>query len=318
MTTEEAIALIDKKFGKGSIMNLGDMDNTLDVISTGCIALDKALGVGGFPRGRIIEMYSEPSVGKSSLALSTVIEAQKQGKVAYLDSEFSLSEDHAKHLGVDTGNLVVFRNECAEDNFEVIETLTGTEEYSLIIVDSVASLVPRTEISGDYGDSNLGVFARLMGQALRKLTGQVSKANTCLMFINQTRHKIGVMYGSPVTTPGGKALEFYASIRIALSKDGVIKENEIPIGHGIKAKIVKNKVAEPGKIAEFEFLYSEGISKEGEILELGSNLGIIKKGGSYYSYEDVKIGQGKEKSRQFLKENVELRDKLEGLIRGKL
>lgn len=318
-TLSKALDNIKKKFGSEAIMDFSS-DAPVDIIPTGCLSLDNALGIGGFPRGRIMEIYSESSVGKSSLMLSVVSEAQKLGKVAYLDSEFSLSESHSRKLGVDTNpnNLIVVQNECAQDNFDIIETLVETGEFSLIVVDSVASLVPREEINGEFGDSVMGKMGWLMSQAMRKLVGSVAKSNTCLVFLNQMRSKVGVVFGSPDVTTGGKALPFYASIRIQLKKTNadLIKKGEEVIGHVIHAKIVKNKLAAPLKEAQFDFLYTEGIDKLSDLIDIGVEKGVIERGGSWFTVEGERL-QGKERAKTYLKDNPKVAENLRNKLKDK-
>jgi recombination protein RecA len=312
-----AIAQIEKQFGKGSIMRLGKDGVLADIqtISTGSPALNIALGVGGVPRGRVVEIFGPESSGKTTLALHIAAEAQASGgTVAFIDAEHALDLSYAKKLSVNTDDLLLSQPDTGEQALEIADVLIRSGAVDLIVVDSVAALVPRAELEGEMGDSHMGLQARLMSQALRKLTSTISKSNTCVIFINQIRHKIGVMYGSPETTTGGNALKFYASIRMDIRKIGQIKQGEAVIGNRIKVKVVKNKMAPPFKDAEFDILFNEGISREGDILDLGANANIVEKSGSWFSYDGERLGQGKEAARNFLKENPKVAEDIEKKI----
>lgn len=317
---ELAMGKIEKDFGKGAVMRLGDKPHEkLPVIPSGILSLDIALGVGGFPRGRIIEIYGAESSGKTTIALHAIAEAQKLGgAAAFVDAEHALDPVYAKAIGVDTDNLIVSQPDSGEVALEITETLVRSGAIDIIVVDSVAALTPRAEIEGEMGDSHMGLQARLMSQALRKLTSIVNKSRTTLIFINQTRSKIGVVYGNPETTTGGNALKFYASMRLEIKKTQALKEKEEVVGnHGV-AKVVKNKVAPPFKSAEFDILYGEGVSREGLLIDMGVNAGVVQKAGAWFSYNDAKLGQGKENSRAYLKSNPELAQEIEDLIRSKV
>lgn len=317
---ETALLNIEKQFGKGSIMKLGQKRTDLDieVIPTGSLSLDIALGVGGVPKGRIIEIYGPESSGKTTIALHIIAEAQKRGGIAaFIDAEHALDPRYAKNLGVDIENLLVSQPDTGEQALEITESLVRSGALDVIVIDSVAALVPRAEIEGDMGDSHMGLQARLMSQALRKLTGVINKSNTCVIFINQIRLKIGVMFGNPETTTGGNALKFYSTIRLDIRRTETIKKGTEAYGNRVKVKVAKNKVAPPFKIAEFEILFDHGISKEGEILDIGSNLGIIQKSGTWYSYGDERIGQGREIAKKFLVENPSIMEEIERKIREK-
>ncbi len=305
---EMALMQIEKQFGKGSIMKLGDAASVpVSVIPTGCLELDVALGVGGVPRGRIIEIYGPESSGKTTVALHMVAEAQKLGgAAAFVDAEHALDPAYAKNLGVDTDNLYVSQPDTGEQALEITEALVRSGAIDIIIIDSVAALVPKAEIDGEMGASHVGLQARLMSQALRKLAGIVSKSNTVAVFINQLREKVGVMFGNPETTPGGRALKFYSSVRMDVRRIETIKSGDEMIGNRTRIKVAKNKVAPPFRSAEFEIYYGEGISAESSVINLGVQLGIIKKSGSWFSYNDVRIGQGKDNVRLFLKENRDI------------
>ncbi len=312
-----AISQIEKQFGKGSIMRLGKDGVPVDVrtISTGSPALDIALGVGGVPRGRVVEVFGPESSGKTTLTLHITAEAQKAGgAVAFIDAEHALDLGYAKKLGVNTDDLLLSQPDTGEQALEIADVLIRSGAVDLIVIDSVAALVPRAELEGDMGDSHMGLQARLMSQALRKLTSTISKSKTCVIFINQIRHKIGVMFGSPETTTGGNALKFYATIRMDIRRIGQIKQADAVIGNRIRVKVVKNKLAPPFRDAEFDILFNEGISAEGDILDLATNTGIVDKSGAWYSYNGDRLGQGREAARTFLKENketaVEIRDKV--------
>ena len=317
---ESALANIEKKFGKGSIMRLGERPHEeVGSISTNCLSLDAAIGVGGFPRGRIIEVYGPESSGKTTLALQVVASAQKLGGVAaYIDAEHALDPDYAEKLGVNIDEMLISQPDSGEQALEIAETLVRSASVDVIVVDSVAALVPRAEIDGEMGDSHMGLQARLMSQALRKLTGIVSTSNTCFIFINQLRDKIGVMFGSPETTTGGKALKFYASVRIDIRRIGAIKEGDRVVGNRTKVKMVKNKVAPPFRECEFDIMYGEGISKEGDLLDLAVTHNIVEKSGAWFSYSGERLGQGRENVKNGLKENTDLRDRIEHDVKVKL
>jgi len=316
-----AVSQIEKQFGKGSILRLGSNQAVVSVpvISTGCLSLDAALGIGGFPRGRISEIFGPESSGKTTVALQVIAQAQKQGGVAaFIDVEHALDPNYARLLGVDVDNLLVSQPDYAEQALEITSTLINSGAVDVLVVDSVAALVPKAELEGEMGDSFVGVQARLMSQAMRKLTGVVSKSRTCLIFINQIREKIGVMFGSPETTTGGRALKFYASIRVDIRRVAAIKEGEQVIGNRTRVKVVKNKLAAPFREAEFDILYGEGISREGDLLDLGVEHRLIEKSGSWYSYRGERIGQGRENAKQFLREHPELASQLEAELRQRL
>ncbi len=315
---EVAVTQIEKEFGKGSIMRLGESAGTtaIGVIPTGAIALDIALGVGGIPRGRVAEIYGPESSGKTTVALHIIAEAQKLGGVAaFIDAEHALDAAYAKRLGVDIDNLLVSQPDTGEQALEITEALVRSGAVDVVVVDSVAALVPRSEIEGEMGDSHVGLQARLMSQALRKLTGAISKSNTCVVFINQIREKVGVMFGNPETTPGGRALKFYASVRLEVRRVESLKQGSEQIGNRTRGRVVKNKVAPPFRDAEFDIIYGEGISREGSLLDVGDTTGVITRSGTWYSYGDLRLGQGKENSRQFLKANPELATEIEAKIR---
>ena len=317
---DNALTQIERQFGKGSIMRLGQRE-ALDVpaISTGSIAVDYAIGIGGFPRGRVVEVYGPESSGKTTLALSVVGQAQKHGGVAaFIDAEHALDSEYAKKLGVDVDNLLVSQPDSGEQALEIAEMLTRSNAVDVVVIDSVAALVPRAELEGEMGDSHVGLQARLMSQALRKLTAIVSKSRTCLVFINQIREKIGVMFGSPETTTGGRALKFYSSVRIDIRRIGSLKDGDEVVGNRVKVKVVKNKTAAPFRQAEFDLDYGEGISRTGEIIDLGVEHKLVTKSGAWYSYGDVRLGQGRENSKQFLRENPDLADEIESLLRERL
>ena len=318
---ELALSQIEKQFGKGAIMRLGNDEALpgIEAISTGSISLDMALGVGGVPRGRVIEVYGPESSGKTTLALHIVAEAQKTGGIAaFVDAEHALDIGYARKLGVKTDDLLVSQPDTGEQALEIAETLVRSGAIDVLVVDSVAALVPKAEIEGDMGDSHMGLQARLMSQALRKLTGIISKSNCCVIFINQIRMKIGVMFGNPETTTGGNALKFYASVRLDIRRTGAIKKGDEVVGSETRVKVIKNKVAPPFKQAEFDILYGEGISREGEIIELGSDLKLVEKAGSWYSYNGEKIGQGKDNAREYLKAHPEVADEIDAKIRANL
>ena len=314
---EMAMSQIEKQFGKGSVMKLGEFKAMeVEAIPTGALSLDMALGIGGVPRGRIIEVFGPESSGKTTLALHIVAEAQKMGgDAAFIDAEHALDPVYAKKLGVDIDNLIVSQPDTGEQALEITESLVRSGALDVIVVDSVAALVPKAEIDGDMGDSHMGLQARLMSQALRKLTGALNKTKTVLIFINQLREKIGVMFGNPETTTGGRALKFYASVRLDIRKGEQIKSGDTVVGNKVNIKVVKNKVSPPFRTASVDIMYGEGISREGEIVDLASDIDIIDKSGAWYSYNGEKIGQGKENVKIFLKENPVLRDELEQKIR---
>jgi len=316
-----AIKQIDKAFGKGTLMRLGDKEiEPIAAISTGSLGLDIALGIGGIPKGRMIEIYGPESSGKTTLALQCIASAQKEGAIcAFIDAEHALDVYYAKNLGVDIDNLLVSQPDFGEQALEVLETLTRSGAVDLIVIDSVAALTPKTEIEGDMGDTHVGLQARLMSQALRKLTAILHKMNTTVIFINQIRMKIGTMgYGSPETTTGGNALKFYASVRIDVRKIATLKQGDSQIGNRVKAKVVKNKVAPPFRQAEFDIMFGEGISQEGELIDYGVKLDIVDKSGSWFSYGATKLGQGKERAKETLKDNQELRAEIEHKIKEAL
>lgn len=316
---EAAIGQIDQNFGKGSVMKLGQKDQALDIeaISTGSLSLDIALGIGGLPKSRIIEIYGPESSGKTTLALQVIAEAQKTGGVcAFVDAEHALDPSYARKLGVDTSELLISQPDTGEQALEIADTLVRSGAVSVLVVDSVAALTPRAELEGDMGDTHVGLQARLMSQALRKLTGSISKSNTMVIFINQIRMKIGVMFGSPETTAGGNALKFYSSVRMDIRRIGAIKEKDEIIGNQTRVKVVKNKVAPPFKVVEFDIMYGEGISKMGELIDLGAKASIIEKSGAWYAYKGEKIGQGKENAKQYLKNNPNISAEIEIAIRA--
>src|SRR6266478_6617959 len=315
-----AMSQIEKQFGKGSIMRLGTREVVpISVISTGSISFDAALGTGGFPRGRVVEIFGPESSGKTTIALQVIAEAQKAGGMAaFIDAEHALDPLYAKKLGVDVDNLLVSQPDYGEQAIEIAEALVRSGAIDVLVVDSVAALVPKAELDGEMGDSHMGLQARLMSQALRKLTGTVSKSRTCLIFINQIREKIGVMFGNPETTTGGRALKFYSSVRIDIRRIAAIKEGDVVVGSRTKVKIVKNKVAAPFREAEFDILYGEGISREGDLLDLAATHNVVEKSGSWFSYKGERIGQGRENARAFLKENKDTLAKLEAEVRKTL
>jgi recombination protein RecA len=317
---EMALAQIDKNFGKGSVMRLGDENRpAIAVIPTGSIALDVALGVGGLPRGRVVEIYGPESSGKTTVALHAVANAQRAGGIAaFIDAEHALDPDYAKKLGVDTDQLLVSQPDTGEQALEIADMLIRSGAIDILVIDSVAALVPRAEIEGEMGDSHVGLQARLMSQALRKMTGAISNTGTTAIFINQLREKIGVMFGSPETTTGGKALKFYASVRIDVRRIETLKDGTDAVGNRTRAKIVKNKCAPPFKQAEFDIIYGHGISREGSLVDMGVEHGFIRKSGAWYTYEGDQLGQGKENARAFLRDNPELADIIERQIKDKL
>ena len=316
-----ALSQIEKQFGKGSIMRLGSKEAIVPiaVISTGSISFDAALGVGGFPRGRVVEVFGPESSGKTTIALQVVAEAQKQGGMAaFVDAEHALDPIYAKKLGVDVDNLLVSQPDFGEQALEIAEALVRSNAIDVLVVDSVAALVPKAELDGEMGDSHVGLQARLMSQALRKLTGIVSKSRTCLVFINQIREKIGVMFGNPETTTGGRALKFYSSVRVDIRRIGAIKDGDLAVGSRTKVKVVKNKTAAPFRTAEFDIMYGEGISREGDLLDLGVEKGMVEKSGAWYSYKGDRVGQGRENAKQFLKDNKDIAARLETDLRREL
>jgi recombination protein RecA len=318
---ELAVSQIEKQFGKGSIMRLGSKEAIVPiaVISTGAISFDAALGVGGFPRGRVVEVFGPESSGKTTITLQVIAEAQKAGGMAaFVDAEHALDPGYAKKLGVDVDNLLVSQPDYGEQALEITEALVRSNAIDVLVVDSVAALVPKAELDGEMGDSHMGLQARLMSQALRKLTGTVSKSRTCLIFINQIREKIGVMFGNPETTTGGRALKFYSSVRVDIRRIAAIKDGDLVTGSRTRVKVVKNKVAAPFREAEFDILYGEGISREGDLLDLAVNSNILEKSGSWFSYKGERIGQGRENARQFLKDNKDTMGKLDAEVRKAL
>ena len=316
---DSAITEIERSFGKGSIMRLGHQEiEDIESISTGSLGLDIALGVGGLPRGRIIEIYGPESSGKTTLALQVIAEAQRGGgQCAFLDAEHALDPSYAKKLGIDLNNLLISQPDAGEQALEIVDTLVRSSALDVLVVDSVAALVPRAELEGDMGDSHVGLHARLMSQALRKLTGSVSRSKTMVIFINQIRIKIGVMFGNPETTTGGNALKFYSSVRLDIRRIGAVKDKDVIVGNQTRVKVVKNKVAPPFRVVEFDIMYDKGISKNGEILDLGVSAGIIEKSGSYYAYGSERIAQGREKARIWLNENPASANAIENKIREK-
>lgn len=318
---DAAMRQIEKDFGKGSIMRLGEASASMsiEVIPTGALTLDVALGVGGVPRGRVVEIYGPESSGKTTVALHIIAEAQKLGGIAaFIDAEHALDPLYAKNLGVDIDNLLISQPDHGEQALEIADALVRSGAIDIIVVDSVAALVPKAEIEGDMGDSHVGLHARLMSQALRKLTAIVSKSRTTAIFINQIREKVGISYGNPEVTTGGRALKFYSSIRLEVRKAETIKQGNDSIGNRTKVKVVKNKVAPPFRVAEFDIMYGEGISREGTLVDIGSQLDILNKSGSWYSYKDNRLGQGKENIKEFLKQNKQIAEEIENLIREAL
>lgn len=316
---DAALAQIDRAFGKGSAMKLGSREKLeIEAISSGSLGLDIALGIGGLPKGRIIEVYGPESSGKTTLALHVIAEAQKGGgTAAFVDAEHALDPVYAKKLGVDIDELIVSQPDTGEQALEIVDTLVRSNAIDVLVVDSVAALVPRAEIEGEMGDSHVGLQARLMSQALRKLTGSISRSKCMVIFINQVRMKIGVMYGNPETTTGGNALKFYASVRLDIRRTGQIKDRDDIVGNATRVKVVKNKVAPPFKQVEFDIMYGEGISKIGELLDIGVKAGLVEKSGAWFSYDSVRIGQGRENAKTFLREHPEMAEKLEKAIRGR-
>ena len=314
---EAVLADIEKQFGKGAVMRLGDNPHMkMDVVSSGCLSLDIALGIGGYPKGRIIEIYGPESSGKTTFALQAIAEVQKKGgRAAFIDAEHALDPVYAKRLGVNTNELILSQPDTGEQALEICEALVRSEAVSIVVIDSVAALVPQAEIDGEMGDSHVGLQARLMSQALRKLSGTINKTNTIAIFINQLREKVGVMFGNPETTPGGRALKFYSTIRLDIRRNEQLKVGDKVMGNKTTVKVVKNKVAPPFKTAVVDIMYGEGISKEGELIDLGSEAGILDKTGSWYSYNGEKLGQGKENVKLLLKDKPELRDEIEEKVR---
>ena len=314
---DQILADIEKQFGKGSIMCLGENSHMkIDVVSSGCLSLDVALGVGGYPKGRIIEIYGPESSGKTTFALHAIAEVQKQGgRAAFIDAEHSLDPVYAHNLGVNTDELLLSQPDTGEQALEICDALVKSEAVSIIVIDSVAALVPQAEIDGEMGDSHVGLQARLMSQALRKLSGSINKTKTIVIFINQLREKVGVLFGNPETTPGGKALKYYSSVRLDIRRGEQLKVGSDVVGNKTNIKVVKNKVAPPFKTATVDIMYGEGVSKEGELLDLASDAGIVEKSGAWYAYKGDKIGQGKENVKLFLKDHVEIRNELEKQIR---
>ncbi len=318
-TLESTISQIERNFGKGSVMKLGERDVVeIDAISSGSLSLDMALGIGGLPKGRIVEIYGPESSGKTTLALHVIAEAQKKGGTcAFVDAEHALDPVYAKKLGVNTDEMLISQPDNGEQALEIADTLVNSNAIDVLVIDSVAALVPRAEIEGDMGDSHMGLHARLMSQALRKLTGSISRSQALVIFINQIRQKIGVMFGNPETTTGGNALKFYASIRMDIRRIGAIKDRDEVIGNQTRVKVVKNKLAPPFKTVEFDIMYGEGISKTGEILDLATKSGLVEKAGAWYSYNGDRIGQGRENAKIFLKENSKISEEIEKIIRSK-
>lgn len=314
---EVALGQIEKQFGKGSVMKLGESAHlNIEAIPTGALSLDIALGIGGVPRGRIVEVFGPESSGKTTVALHMIAEAQKMGgEAAFIDAEHALDPVYAKKLGVDIDNLIVSQPDTGEQALEIAEALIRSGAIDILVLDSVAALVPKAEIDGDMGDAHVGLQARLMSQALRKLTGVLNKSNTVAIFINQLREKVGIMFGNPEVTPGGRALKFYASVRLDVRKTETLKANGEVIGNHVKVKVVKNKVAPPFREAEFDIMYGEGISKEGNILDIGVNLGIVEKAGAWFSYNGNRIGQGRENAKQYLKDNPDVCTEIEKKVR---
>ena len=315
---EAALAQIDRAFGKGSAMKLGSRETMqIEAISSGSLGLDIALGIGGLPRGRVVEIFGPESSGKTTLALHAIAEAQKAGgTAAFIDAEHALDPVYAKKLGVNIDELIVSQPDTGEQALEITDTLVRSNAIDVLVIDSVAALVPRAEIEGEMGDSHVGLQARLMSQALRKITGSISRSKCLVIFINQIRMKIGVMYGSPETTTGGNALKFYASVRLDIRRTGAIKDRDEVVGNATRVKVVKNKVAPPFKQVEFDIMYGEGVSKVGELIDLGVKAGLVEKSGAWFSYDSVRIGQGRENAKTYLRENPELAAKLESAIRG--
>lgn len=318
---DNALKKIEKDYGKGAIMRLGDVVDrmNIEVISSGCLAIDLAVGVGGFPRGRVIEIYGPESSGKTTVALHAIAEAQKAGGIAaFIDAEHALDPVYARNLGVDINNLLVSQPDCGEQALEITESLVRSGAVDMIVVDSVAALVPKAEIEGEMGDAHVGLQARLMSKALRKLTGIISKSRAVVIFINQLREKVGIMFGNPETTTGGRALKFYSTIRLDVRKGEVIKQNNENVGSRTKVKVVKNKVAPPFKTVEFDLMYGTGVSYEGTLIDIGVSMDIIKKSGAWYSYNDERMGQGKEAAKDYLREHKEIAKEIDTIIRDTL
>jgi len=316
---DAALGQIERAFGKGSIMKLGSHDAAaeVEVVSTGSLGLDIALGIGGLPRGRVVEIYGPESSGKTTLALHVIAEAQKSGGTcAFIDAEHALDPGYARKLGVDVDNLLISQPDAGEQALEIADTLVRSGAIDVLVVDSVAALVPRAELEGEMGDSHMGLHARLMSQALRKLTGSISRSRAMVIFINQIRMKIGVMFGNPETTTGGQALKFYASVRLDIRRIGAIKDRDQIVGNQTRVKVVKNKLAPPFKVVDFDIMYGEGISKRGELIDLGVQAGVVEKSGSWFSYDGQRIGQGRENAKTYLKDNAEIGDLIERAIRG--
>ncbi len=316
----QTLIQMDKQFGKGAVLQLGSRNaQQVSVISSGSISIDAALGVGGFPRGRVVEIFGPESSGKTTLALHVIAEAQAAGGcAAFIDAEHALDPTYARNLGVDIDNLLVSQPDCGEQALEITNALVSSGAVDLIVVDSVAALVPKAELEGEMGDSFMGLHARLMSQAMRKLTGALSRANTCLIFINQVREKIGVMFGNPETTTGGRALKFYSSVRVEVRRIATLKDGEQAVGNRTKVKVVKNKVASPFREAEVDILYGLGISREGDLLDLGAEQSVVEKSGSWFSFHGERLGQGRENARAFLKEHIDIRTKIDAAVRQKL
>ena len=315
---EAAVAQIERVHGKGSVMRLGQRENAInaDAISTGSLGLDMALGIGGLPRGRVVEIYGPEASGKTTLALQVVANAQRKGGLcAYIDAEHALDPGYAKKLGVNVDDMLISQPDAGEQALEIADTLVRSGAIDVLVVDSVAALVPRAELEGEMGDSHMGLHARLMSQALRKLTSSVARSNCMIIFINQIRMKIGVMFGNPETTTGGNALKFYASVRLDIRRIGAIKDKDVVVGSQVRVKVVKNKVAPPFRVVEFDIMYNEGVSKTGELVDLGVRAGVVEKSGSWFSYNDQRIGQGRENARQFLKEHPDIAAEIERAIR---
>jgi recombination protein RecA len=315
---DAALAQIERAFGKGSIMRMGQRagDEQIEVIPSGSLGLDLALGIGGLPRGRVMEIYGPESSGKTTLALHAIAEAQKRGGTcAFIDAEHALDPGYARKLGVDVDNLLISQPDAGEQALEICDTLVRSGAIDVVVIDSVAALVPRAELEGEMGDSHMGLHARLMSQALRKLTGSVSRSNTMLIFLNQIRMKIGVMFGNPETTTGGQALKFYASLRLEIRRIGQIKEREVVVGNQTRVKVVKNKLAPPFRQVEFDIMYGEGISKVGELIDLGAKAGVVEKSGAWFSYDSQRIGQGRENAKLFLRDHKDIADKIEAKVR---
>jgi recombination protein RecA len=319
-TILQALVQMDKQFGKGAVLQLGSRNVLpVKVISSGSISIDAALGVGGFPRGRVTEIFGPESSGKTTLALHVIAEAQATGgSAAFIDAEHALDPAYARNLGVNVDDLLVSQPDCGEQALEITNALVQTAAIDVLVVDSVAALVPKAELEGEMGDSFMGLHARLMSQAMRKLTGSIAKTNTCLIFINQIREKIGVVFGNPETTTGGRALKFYSSVRAEVRRMGAIKDGETVVGNRTKVKVVKNKVAAPFREAEIDILYGHGISREGDLLDLGAETGIVEKSGAWYSYQGERLGQGRETARTFLKEHADIQAKIDSALRQKI